>query len=186
MASSYYRNPEPVAYQDEILAPVPGWGMTPNLAGDPVIGIGDATPTNWYTVVNGKRVLSDSGYVEFVTYLANNGLESILENPIVLAQKLPSGWGYKAGDASKFPSGVEINEPGTGSDKLSLAQDLVGYFGVQPPSTPLPAPQGESKKGLKPVQWAMIIGGSVLAISMLYILSQPSRSMAVANKRGGR
>lgn len=37
-----YRNPAPVAFYGERYSPVPGWGMCPNLAGDPIIGIGAA------------------------------------------------------------------------------------------------------------------------------------------------
>jgi hypothetical protein len=43
MNFDYYKTPQPVAYRDEILAPVPGWGMTPNLAGPRIIGVGDAS-----------------------------------------------------------------------------------------------------------------------------------------------
>lgn len=35
-----YKTPGPVAYPDERWAPVPGWGMRPEMAGPRVIGIG--------------------------------------------------------------------------------------------------------------------------------------------------
>ena len=35
-----YRNPGPVACADEIYAPVPGWGMEPNLAGPRRLAVG--------------------------------------------------------------------------------------------------------------------------------------------------
>lgn len=60
MTFDYYKTPHPVAYMDEIQAPVPGWGMTPNLAGNRIIGIGsppgnlpvgmgDFSVTNWWS-----------------------------------------------------------------------------------------------------------------------------------------
>jgi hypothetical protein len=39
-----YRNPGPVAFYSERYAPVPGWGMCPNMAGPSVIGIGAYQP----------------------------------------------------------------------------------------------------------------------------------------------
>lgn len=35
-----YKNYHPIAYYDEQFVPVPGWGMQPLLAGNPVIAIG--------------------------------------------------------------------------------------------------------------------------------------------------
>lgn len=39
-----YKNPAPIAFYSERYAPVPGWGMCPNLAGPGVIGIGAYLP----------------------------------------------------------------------------------------------------------------------------------------------
>jgi hypothetical protein len=56
-----YRNYHPVAYPDEKLVPVPGWGMHPILAGNPVIGISGigayarAVPSGIRTVPSGIR-----------------------------------------------------------------------------------------------------------------------------------
>lgn len=50
MTFDYYKTPHPVAYRDEILAPVPGWGMTPNLAGPRIIGIGETDgQASWWS-----------------------------------------------------------------------------------------------------------------------------------------
>ena len=37
---NYYQNPRPRFYADEKQAPVPGWGVTPNMAGPRRIGVG--------------------------------------------------------------------------------------------------------------------------------------------------
>lgn len=46
-----YRNYSPVAYPTEKLVPVPGWGMRPLLAGNPVIAIGNSELENYQPVI---------------------------------------------------------------------------------------------------------------------------------------
>jgi hypothetical protein len=65
-----YMTPFPIAFPDEDVAPVPGWGMNPMLAGPYWIAVGDSTPVSTPASTMLKRYVVAPLVVGGVVYFA--------------------------------------------------------------------------------------------------------------------
>lgn len=193
---NYYSNLAPVAFEDEPLAPVPGWGMNPLLAGPARVGVGasdgDELPTSVYLraqVLNGKitggLVLGLSALDSWNPFYADVNSsyaswqkgEIATSNPIWLSHKAAvDSWEAKVKAAE---SGKPVVPPsGPWSPSVPAPPQTGGGVVVSPtplPTTPTPA-------AATPAKWEKyLVPGAVAAAALagLYLWS------ATKSRKGG-